>query len=243
MKGKVYDTGIIGLALVSIVMVVLDFSSVISLKDQPYLTIDTIILIIFAIDYIYRFYKADNKFQFFKSNIFDLIAIIPFDAVFSFFRIARVFRIARISRFSRLSRLVGVTGKLTKRLSDFLNTRNFIKVLYASIVLILLSSALYSYAENVPFTESFWWALVTATTVGYGDISPASPLGKIAAIILMFLGIGFIGLLTSTITDYFNKQDEPEQDEDLHEKIDRLLIKIDPLESKIDIMQDELQDK
>lgn len=243
MKGKVYDTGIIGLALVSIIMVVLDFSSVISLKDQPYLTIDTIILIIFAIDYIYRFYKAENKFQFFKSNIFDLIAIIPFDAVFSFFRIARVFRIARISRFSRLSRLVGVTGKLTKRLSDFLNTRNFIKVLYASIVLILLSSALYSYAENVPFTESFWWALVTATTVGYGDISPASPLGKIAAIILMFLGIGFIGLLTSTITDYFNKQDEPEQDEDLHEKIDQLLIKIDQLESKIDTMQDNFQDK
>lgn len=233
MKGKVYDTGIIGLALVSIVMVVLDFSSVISLKVQPYLTIDTIILIIFAIDYIYRFYKADNKFQFFKSNIFDLIAIIPFDAVFSFFRIARVFRIARISRFSRLSRLVGVTGKLTKRLSDFLNTRNFIKVLYASIVLILLSSALYSYAENVPFTESFWWALVTATTVGYGDISPASPLGKIAAIILMFLGIGFIGLLTSTITDYFNKQDEPEQDEDLHQKINHLIEKVESLEREI----------
>lgn len=233
MKGKVYDTGIIGLALISIVMVVLDFSSVISLKDQPYLTIDSIILILFAIDYIYRFYKADNKFQFFKSNIFDLIAIIPFDAVFSFFRIARVFRIARISRFSRLSRLVGVTGKLTKRLSDFLNTRNFIKVLYASIVLILLSSALYSYAENVPFTESFWWALVTATTVGYGDISPTSPLGKIAAIILMFLGIGFIGLLTSTITDYFNKQDEPAQDEDLHHKINHLIEKVESLEREI----------
>ncbi|MFY1069106.1 potassium channel family protein [Enterococcus sp. AD013-P3] len=237
MNKKNYNIVIVILAMLSILMVILDFSSVISLAQQPFMTIDNLILIVFAFDYFYRFAKADKKGNFFVANIFDLLAIIPFDAVFSFFRVARIFRIARISRFARLSRLVGVTGKLTKNILTFLNTRNFTKVLYASAVLITLSAALYSYAENAPFIDSFWWALVTVTTVGYGDISPHSPLGKFAAILLMFLGIGFIGLLTSTITDYFNKQDEEKEDDHVQEKLDELLKQMEILQKKIDDLE------
>ena len=73
-------------------------------------------------------------------------------------------------------------------------------MIYLSSVLIVISAMIYSYAENVPYIDAFWWALVT-TTVGYGDISPTTPLGRIAAIILMIVG-GWV-LLTSTITEYF----------------------------------------
>ncbi|WP_122646747.1 potassium channel family protein [Enterococcus mediterraneensis] len=243
MKKHIYDITIAILAVISITLVVLDFSSVISLKDQPYQSIDTSILVIFAIDYAYRFWKADKKGQFFRKNIFDLIAIIPFNTIFSFFRIARVFRIARISRFARLSHLVGVTGKLTKHLSDFLKTKNFIQVLYVSAALILVSAAIYSYAENISYLKSIWWALVTATTVGYGDLAPTSPLGRIAAVMLMLLGIGFIGLLTSTITEYFSSQGDPTTIDDLEEKIDLLLKKVDQLEEKVDQLSDSDKEK
>lgn len=235
-KSKYYEGTIILLSVVSIFMVVIDFSSVISISEQPYYTIDTAILIVFAVDYFARFSQAVEKKKFFLTNIFDLIAIIPFSSIFSFFRVARIFRIARISRISRLSRLIGITGKLSRNLKGFLQTNGFIHVLYISIVLILISATTYSVAENVPFVDALWWALVTTTTVGYGDISPASPFGRVAAIILMFLGIGFIGLLTSTITEFFNgsKENQESSKDELMKKMDYLIQRVDELEKKLE---------
>ncbi|HIB3607045.1 TPA: potassium channel family protein, partial [Enterococcus faecalis] len=81
--------------------------------------------------------------------------------------------------------------------------------------------------------------LVTTTTVGYGDISPTTPLGRVAAIILMILGIGFIGMLTSTITEYFNKSKNEENESD--DKIELLINKIDQLESTIEQLKEEIK--
>lgn len=234
-KKKFYDFTIIILAIVSIILVILDFASLINISEQPFQTIDSLILIIFAYDYFSRLFKADNKKIFFVKNLFDLIAIIPFNTIFSFFRLARVFRIARVTRLFKLSRLVGTTGKLTNRIDGFLKTNGFRNALYVSIVLILVSATTYSIAENVPFVDSIWWAVVTTTTVGYGDISPQTPLGRMAAILLMFLGIGFIGILTSTITEYFSSEKNMNEDEtdNLNNKIDLLTAKIESLEKEI----------
>lgn len=229
---KIYDFLIIILSVFSILLVILDFSTIIHLSQYPYRFFDELILGIFTADYVIRWFFAPNKKDFFVHNIFDLIAILPFDALFSFFRIARILRITRVSRLSHLGRLVGITGKMTNRLSDFLKINGFINVLYTSFILIILSSLTFAYAENVSLPESLWWAFVTATTVGYGDVAPHTVLGKFAAILLMFLGIGFISLLTSTITEYFNRNTIHEQTE-MDEKIDLLLQKIDNLEKQV----------
>lgn len=117
-KKNIYDFTIIVLAVFSIVLVVLDFSNIISISKNQFKTIDSAILIVFAYDYFSRLIKAENKKQFFLKNMFDLIAIIPFNSIFSFFRLARVFRIARVTRLFKLSRLVGITGKLTNRIDN-----------------------------------------------------------------------------------------------------------------------------
>ncbi|HCJ1291093.1 TPA: ion transporter [Enterococcus faecalis] len=230
---KIYNYSIVVLALISIALVIFDFSNIINISDPPFNIIDNFILITFTIDYIVRFIISKNKIKFFKENIFDLIAIIPFDAIFSFFRIARLFRIAKIARLAKLTRAIGVVGKLTR------NTKSFLNVIYLSTVLIVISAMIYSYAENVPYIDAFWWALVTTTTVGYGDISPATPLGRVAAIILMILGIGFIGMLTSTITEYFNKSNN--EDEESNDKIELLINKIDQLETTIEQLKEEIK--
>ena len=67
----------------------------------------------------------------------------------------------------------------------------------------LISSVAISYFENMSLIESIWWSFVTATTVGYGDISPVSLGGRIIASMLMLVGIGTIGMLTGTIATYF----------------------------------------
>ena len=56
------------------------------------------------------------------------------------------------------------------------------------------------YAEGKNFFDALWWAIVTVTTVGYGDISPATGIGRVMAIVRMIFGIGFISMLTGTIT-------------------------------------------
>lgn len=201
---------------------------------MPYVAIDYSILIIFTVDYFYRFYKSQKKVSFFYSNFFDLIAIIPFNSFFTIFRISRIFRIARLTKVLRLTRLIGITGKLQTNLSRFFNTNGFKYLLYISLSLILISSLLYSVAESVSFGDSLWWAISTTTTVGYGDISPSTILGKIAAAILMILGIGFIGMLTSSITSFFTNTEEINKDkqiEELNIKLDYLIDKVNELDN------------
>lgn len=204
-----YQIFIVLLALLSIILVILDLCGKISLTSGALFWTDTIILIIFAIDYIVRFILAKEKWQFFKKNIFDLLSIIPFNSIFSFFRFARVFRIAKLaklaklSKFTKLARLTALFGRFGVRANKFLHTNGFIYVLYTSGVLILTSSFIMMYAEGKNFFDALWWSIVTVTTVGYGDISPATGIGRVMAIVLMIFGIGFISMLTGTITSFF----------------------------------------
>ena len=79
-----------------------------------------------------------------------------------------------------------------------------------------------SMVENISLGDAIWWSIVTVTTVGYGDISPVTPMGRIVASILMIMGIGFISSLTSTLSTYFIKRDQKR-----HEKINEIIKTID----------------
>lgn len=204
-----YNIIITLLAVFSVILVLLDFSSILDLSVMPWEIVDHIIWGIFTVDYVTRFIISKEKKKFFKENIFDLIAIIPFNEALSLFRVSRLFRVARLARLSRLAkglrlfRALGFLGILKKRLDKFLHTNGFIYVLYSAGALILLSSFAISFLENKTFGDALWWSIVTTTTVGYGDISPATPAGRVIAVILMIFGIGLIGMLTGTITTYF----------------------------------------
>lgn len=200
---KLYNDGVVLFALISIVLVIFDFSGIIKLTAQPWVYLDNGILALFTVDYVVRFWRAPHKWAFFRHNIFDLLAIIPLYSIFSFFRLARVTRIFRLVRLFRFIRLVGFIGKLRHNLKRFLKTNGFIYLLWACTAILILAATLYSYAEHVSWGEALWWAIATTTTVGYGDVAPHTIVGKCAATVLMLVGIGFIGALTSTITTYF----------------------------------------
>jgi Ion channel. len=188
------------LAIISIVLIVLDYAHEINIISPPYSIIDNSILIIFAIDYFVRLFYAKDKKRFFKENIFDLLSIIPVNNLFYVFRMARIGRAFRLLKLLRIFRLVGLTGRLHK----FLKTNGLVYYLYISLTVILIASSLYCISEKVSFGTALWWSITTATTVGYGDVSPTTGLGKAAAVLLMFLGIGFIGMLTSSLTNFFD---------------------------------------
>ena len=90
-------------------------------------------------------------------------------------------------------------------------TNGLIYILYVNIFIVLVGSSILSVVEEKSFSDSLWWALVTVTTVGYGDIVPVSLFGKWLAVLLMLVGIGTIGMLTSSLTNFFVKDNPDEQ--------------------------------
>ncbi|WP_143139320.1 potassium channel family protein, partial [Alkalibacterium sp. 20] len=157
-------------------------------------------------------------------------AIIPFHSVFAVFRLTRLLRITRLSR---LTRVIGTIGRLTKHIKVFFQTNGFVYMMYVAGVIMLIGATVYSVVENINFIDSLWWAFVTSTTVGYGDIVPYTNIGRLIAVVLMLTGIGIFGALTSTITSFFmNNNDDKIENQNM--EIKELNIKITQLLEKMD---------
>ena len=132
--------------------------------------------------------------------------------------------IVTVARFARLARLVWVASRSSKarRLLERLGQAG----LYAGGLLVCCS-LIEKWVEPpdsgfVTYGDSFWWGFVTLTTVGYGDITPVTPVGRIAAVCLMFGGVALLGVLAGTLASFFGiggqsvaepvpAADEPEQ--------------------------------
>lgn len=209
-----YDTTIIILALISVALVLLGFAEMVDLDNPPYNIIDLLLWGVFVVDYGWRFFLSKGKWRFIIENIFDLLAILPLNAIFTVFRLGRIFRLARLTKLlklTRLLRIVGLTGKLEKKIGKLLRTNGLLYIFYLNSFIVLVGSSILSVVEEKSFSDSLWWALVTVTTVGYGDIVPVSLFGKWLAVLLMLVGIGTIGMLTSALTNFFVKENPDEQ--------------------------------
>ena len=226
-----YNVSMAILAVISIALISMDYGNIIKLAIPPYSIIDNLILAIFTVDYFVRLILSKNKWSFFKNNIFDLLSIIPSTNIASLFRIARIGRLLKLLKILRVLRLVGLTG----RLENFLKVNGLLYYLYTSIVVLLITSSLYCSSEKVSFPTALWWSITTATTVGYGDISPITAIGKIAAVINMLLGIGLVGMLTSSITNIFAKNTNDQAEiEKLKEQNNELLDKLEHIEKLLE---------
>ena len=199
------------LAIVSIVLIVLYFAAIIDINgtNSKWFWLNNIILIILAIDYFYRLYLAKDRRAFFRNNIFELVAIIPVGIAFNWMKFAQLGDIGLYFRLLRLIRLAGLVGML----KDILHTHGILYVIYFSIAFLMLGSVAISITEHVSLDQAFWWAITTASTVGYGDISrhtisPQSLLGKLVILAMILIGVGVMGIVTSSLTAYLMRRNE-----------------------------------
>ncbi|WP_310602373.1 potassium channel family protein [Anaerosporobacter sp.] len=219
-RKTIYDIVIGILAIIAVIISIIDIRQGLSPTQS---IIDNIVFYVFVIDYIVRFIIAKNKKKFIKSNVLDLISILPFNSAFKAFRLMKVMKVSKLSKLSKLSRFVAVFARLLKRCKNFFNTNGFKYIILITTFFIIVCAVGMSYFEGTSFSDSIWWSFVTTTTVGYGDLSPTTSEGRIIAVILMVVGIGLIGSLTSTITSYFMKTKRVSiKDEILSSVIERL---------------------
>lgn len=248
-----YEIFIAILALIAVTLTILDIADIINLSTSVhFFWLDQVILYIFIIDFVIRLIISKVKLLvFLKRNIFDLIAILPFNSLFRIFRITRLLRMARLARiikFTKLIRILAFLNIIKNRASSFFKTNGFNYAIYVTgITIILGAGAIYIIEKGLTVNslgDALWWSFVTTTTVGYGDISPVTSTGRIIASILMIFGIGFVSMLTGTIATYFiNKPQSKEKESsklknsidvsDLNNKeIERILDYIDYMKSK-----------
>lgn len=200
-------------------MVLMAFMAIAALfmpiDSQAIIVIDYIVIIFFIVDYFARLFAADNKLYFIRTHIIDLIAALPFHILFKGVRLLRVVRMMEVTRIAAMLTKVG------RVLRPFFRTNGFIYLIYCSIGFIVIGTFGIAITEQKTLFDALWWTIVTITTVGYGDISPVTSVGRIIAILLMIFGIGFISTLTSTLTNYFAQKAHSHQLE-IHSVMDSL---------------------
>ena len=215
---RFYDFFLVFLALLCVVLLILqDRMELSDAQDDLIEWLDMGIWIVFAADYCVNLYVAADRRKYVRTHIIELVAILPFNAFFKGIRLMRVYPLIRSTRLlqaSRLFRLIVYFGRTHTYVSRFLRQHNFHYVLFFTVSTVLLGAVAIGHFEKMDFSDALWWALVTATTVGYGDISPVSAGGRLVAVFLMLTGIGFISTLTGTIASYFvcpeNADESPE---------------------------------
>jgi len=131
----------------------------------------------------------------------------------------------RFARFLRLARFGAVAGRALqaeRRLTSGDSLR--IASILTLTAIVVAASAMQAFASNEfdSLWDSTWWAVVTVTTVGYGDFYPTSVQGRLVGIVLMFVGIGFLSLLTASIASKFVKEERTDERAEMMEALHRI---------------------
>jgi voltage-gated potassium channel len=176
---------------------------------------------------------------FWKHSWFDLAIVLVTPPFFGpeYLQAFRMLRFARAARLARLLRVAGVAGIALESAKDALQHRKIHYVAAFTIFVVSLGAMgiyVVEHGRNPNITslgDAFWWSIVTATTVGYGDVSPVTGEGRVIAVTLMLVGIGFISILTATVASFFVDQGNNNGDEirQLQERLARMEQKQDEL--------------
>jgi len=214
--GKLFDVTLLGFIFLGVLLVMLESVESLDAKYHAFLHVsEWAITVFFTIEYVLRVIsvKKPKEYVFSFYGIIDLIAILPM--YLSFFipgsQVLVVVRALRLLRLFRVPNLASFTGQESHlKLAIKAGRRKItVFVYFVLIVSCLLGALMYvvekgeSGFQSIP--NSIYWVIVTLTTVGYGDITPVTTLGKIIASVIMVMGYGIIAVPTGIVTaEYTN---------------------------------------
>jgi voltage-gated potassium channel len=217
--GKLFDLWLLVIILVSVVVIMLEsVPSIQKLYAQEFIVIEFVITGLFSIEYILRIIstKQPLKYMFSFLGVVDLLSILP-TYLGLFISGTKPLTVIRALRFLRIFRIL--------ELSNFtMGADTIIKALYASrhkivvfiismlTIVIILGAVMFSLeSPEAGFTSiprSIYWAIITITTVGYGDIAPLTPAGQAVASFIMLIGYSIIAVPTGIVSAEIVKGDK-----------------------------------
>lgn len=215
--GKIFDICLLVLIVVSTILLMVETIPIFILEySKEFYYAEFFITIIFTIEYILRIIciKDREEYIFSPLGVIDFLSIIPFYislffpvwhfvAIIRMLRLLRIFRIFNLADYMHDGRFIVSALRQSSR-------KIYIFLLFMVIFIIMIGSLMYLIEggkngfSSIP--QSVYWAVVTITTVGYGDISPATPLGKMLSIVVMLCGYSIIAVPTGIVTSEFRKQ-------------------------------------
>jgi len=210
-EGKIFDVVLLFVILLSIALVMLESVSSIRYSYSKILKVmEWVITIIFTIEYILRLLivKKPLRYIFSFYGIIDFLAVIPTYlsiliagsqslVVIRILRLLRVFRILKLTRYTQAGRnLLRAMWASREKISVFVFFVLTIVVIFGTVMYLVEGES--NGFNSIP--QSIYWAIVTLTTVGYGDISPATPLGQLLASVIMIMGYAIIAVPTGIVT-------------------------------------------
>ncbi|WP_434633509.1 ion transporter [Chromobacterium sp. CV08] len=209
--GRLFDLALTIAILVSVACVMLESVSSIRQRYGALLSaLDWLFTILFTVEYALRLICVHKPLRYVKSffGVIDLLSILPlylglFIPESRFLADVRILRLLRMFRILKLSRHLGEAAQLQKAL---LASRRKITVFLVTVVLLVIVLGTLMYVIEGPehgFTSiptSIYWAIVTLTTVGFGDITPKTPMGQALASLVMITGYGIIAVPTGIVS-------------------------------------------
>jgi voltage-gated potassium channel len=214
--GKMFDLVLLGLILLSVILIMMETVQGINQKYHTQLIIcEWIITVFFTIEYVLRIISIQKPIRYIFSfyGIIDLMAVLPM-YLSIFFPGASVLSIIRALRFFRLFKILHIPqiSHQSIQLREAIEASKekiLVFIYFVLISTIIIGSIMYLVeGKESGFTSipmSIYWTIVTLTTVGYGDISPQTPLGQFIAAFVMILGYGIIAVPTGIVTAEFAK--------------------------------------
>ncbi len=217
--GKLFDVLLIFSILVSVLVVMLDTIAVLHLEyGRLFLILEWVFTLLFTVEYLLRLGCIGRPLKYAGSfyGVVDLLSILPtyvslFLPAGKYFLVLRILRLLRVFRVLKLVQYVGESNYLQRAL--WASRRKILVFMFAVSLLMVIFGAIMYIVEGPEYgftsiPRSIYWAVVTMTTVGYGDISPQTSLGQAIASLVMIVGYGIIaiptGIVTSELT--FNRQ-------------------------------------
>lgn len=209
-------------ALIFLSLITFSIETLPNLKPQTRAILSVIeifCVVIFTIEYVLRIYVADSKPKFIFSffGLIDFLAILPFYLSFGVdLRSLRVLRFLRIFRILKLVRYNKAMNHFTRAIKSA--KEEILLFVFITLMLIYFSAVGIYYFENQTQPEHFtsifdslWWAIITLTTVGYGDVYPITVGGKIFTFFILMIGLGIVaiptGIISSALTRSVDKKE------------------------------------
>ncbi|TXE15895.1 ion transporter [Psychroserpens burtonensis] len=180
--------------------------------------VETFCVIIFTIEYLLRIYVANHKLKFIFSffGLIDFLAILPFYLAFGVdLRSLRALRFLRLFRIFKLVRYNRAMTQFTRAIKSA--KEQIFLFIFITLILIYFAAVGIYYFENQAQPEHFssifdslWWAIITLTTVGYGDVYPITIGGKMFTFFILMIGLGIVAIPTGIISSALTKSVDPD---------------------------------